>query len=236
MAFEMMRKSAVASTYTAPHNRNKHTLTGLTQTSESSMHCQVIPSSSFSTSYTNYNAPVPIAFSTPSQPSSSITSYIEDVTPTMPLTITFAVNSVFAVLPSSSYISFVLSDDDPDCSNSTNKVSLFGPMSVPHLLWRATVWNANNIQVPVNTLLDNRAHLALIKPDFVATLKLPIKKLSKPLSITLALQDSPTVVELYDYVILSLSSLNNAWSSQPVCALIAPGLCSKLVNSQQDCH
>jgi hypothetical protein len=96
---------------------------------------------------------------------------------------------------------------------ASSKVSDFCDVSVPHLVWRATVWSSNDVQVPVDTLLVNGAHLALIRPDFVESLKLPIKKLSKPLCVTLALQDLPTVVKLSDYVILSLSSLNNAWSS-----------------------
>lgn len=74
-----------------------------------------------------------------------------------------------------------------------------------------------DVQVPVDTLLDNGTHLALIRPDFVDDLKLPIHKLSKPLSVTLALQNTPTVVKL---VVLFLS--------RPVCALVAPGLCAKV--------
>ena len=69
----------------------------------------------------------------------------------------------------------------------------------------------------------------LVRPDFVHDLNLPIQKLSKPLCVTLALQDTPTAVELSDYVVLSLSSLNNAWTYRPVHALVAPGLCAKIL-------
>ena len=125
--------------------------------------------------------------------------------------------------------SFVLGDGDGDSSESGNEVSCLGPVSLLHLMWQATVWSSMDVQVPVDTLLNNGAHLALIRPDFVHDLNLPIRKLSKPLCIMLALQNTPTVIELSDYVVLSLSFLNNTWTSRPIHALVAPGLCAKIL-------
>jgi hypothetical protein len=78
--------------------------------------------------------------------------------------------------------------------------------------------------------LDDGAHLLLIRPETVTDLGLPIRRLHKPVTVTVALNHDPdALTELWDYVSLSLSSLNNAWSSKPVRALIAPGLCSNVL-------
>jgi hypothetical protein len=70
----------------------------------------------------------------------------------------------------------------------------------------------------------------LIRPETVADLGLPIRRLRQPHTVSLALNSSPeSVTELWDYVSLSLSSLNNAWTSKPVRALVAPGLCSNIL-------
>ena len=153
--------------------------------------------------------PLNIEYSAPSVPSATITMVTEDsIVITFPF-LASTLSSVVAVL-STSTISFVLSNGDS--SESSNEVSCLG-LSLPHLVWRATVWSSEDIQVPVDTPLDDGAHLALVRPDFVDLLKLPIHKLSKPLSVTVALQDTPTFIKLSDYVALSLSSLNNAWTS-----------------------
>jgi hypothetical protein len=131
---------------------------------------------------------------------------------------------VGAVLPSSLQ-KFVLTCDDSDCSGSTEDVS---PISVPHLIWRGQIWNSNDVQILYDCLLDDGAHLVLIRPETVTDidLGLSIRRLHEPVTVTLALNNDPdALTELWDYVSLSLSSLNNAWSSKPVRALIAPGLC-----------
>ena len=84
--------------------------------------------------------------------------------------------------------------------------------------------------MPYDCLLDDGAHLVLIRPETVTDLRLPIRCLTEPVSVTLALNNDPDLVtELWDYVSLSLSTLNNAWSSKPVRALVAPGLCSNIL-------
>jgi hypothetical protein len=88
----------------------------------------------------------------------------------------------------------------------------------------------NDVQIPYDCLLDDGAHLVLIRPETVTDLGLPIRRLHKPVTVTVALNHDPdALTELWDYVSLSLSSLNNAWSSKPVRALIAPGLCSNVL-------
>jgi len=42
-------------------------------------------------------------------------------------------------------------------------------------------------------------------------------------------EDKPKPVLLYDYVSLSLSTLDNSWTSKPILAVIAPGLCTGIL-------
>lgn len=223
-----MRKTAVASTYatSAPSHDNSSAVQGAPPHHLSLAQSQ--PSSSFSNAYNSYFAPPAISYSTPAP---SITgehsAQIEEVSNVNsdPYP-SHAAPTVGAVLPSSSYQSFVLSDDSEN-SGSHDDVS---PISVPHLIWKGQVWNSDDVQVPYDCLLDDGAHLVLIRPETVTDLGLPIRRLKEPVSVTLALNNNPdSVKEFYDYVFLSLSSLNNAWSSKPVRALIAPGLCTNIL-------
>jgi hypothetical protein len=202
-----MRKLAVASTYSGSSNerpssgRNVHL-----------PNSQPLPSSSFSNAYNSFFAPPAIAYSTPA-PSVADTSpaHIEEI----PTTLVDAFNNasaptIGAVLPSSSYQPFVLSDES-DLSGSTENVS---PISVPHLIWKGQIWNSDDVQVSYDCLLDDGAHLVLIRPETVADLGLPVHRLHEHECVTLALNNSPeSVTELWNYVFLSVSSLNNTWSS-----------------------
>ena len=226
-AFEAMRKLAVASTYG-----------GTTMTTNSNVPARErqpsfstqprIPQSSFSDSYNSYFAPPAIPYSTPA-PSviDNSSAQIEEMTNTaIELLLGPSAAPVNAVLPSSSYPPFVLSGNS-DTSGSLEDVS---PISIPHLIWKAQIWDADDVQKPFDCLLDNGAHLVLIRPEVVTDLGLPICRLHNPVSVTLALNKEPkAVTEFYDYVSLSLSSLNNAWSLRPVRALLAPNLCSNIL-------
>lgn len=155
------------------------------------------------------------------------TTQLEEIPNTIPDTFTNqSASTVGAVLPSSAFQPFVLGIDS-DTSASTEDVS---PLSVPHLIWKAQIWNSEDVQIPYDCLLDDGAHLVLIRPETVTDLGLSIRRLNEPVSVSLALNSDPeSVKEFHDYVFLSLSSLNNAWSSKPVRALIAPGLCSNIL-------
>ncbi|KAJ3495874.1 hypothetical protein NLJ89_g10566 [Agrocybe chaxingu] len=129
-----------------------------------------------------------------------------------------------AVLPSLT-VNFALGNGT-DSGASDNEVS---PISVPHLMWKAQVMGRDEFPTPVECMLDCGAHLVLIRPEVVADLGLPKRKLDEPVCVTLALENKKTVVFLDHYVNLSLSSLNNAWTSRPVYAIIAPGLCTNIL-------
>lgn len=224
VAYEEMRKKAVASTYTAP----PPDIPRVRRTSNVLENPQRQASSSFSSAYNGFFAPPAIPYSTPA-PSviDHPSAHVEDSSHTTPETgFTTSAAPVTAVLPSS-YQPFVLLGDDSDSSGSNEDVS---PISVPHLMWRCQIWNSDDVQIPYDCLLDDGAHLVLIRPETVTDLGLPIRRLHEPECVTLALNNDPNALtELWDYVFLSLSSLNNAWSSKPVRALLAPGLCSNVL-------
>jgi Aspartyl protease len=219
VTFKAMRKLAIASTYSGPPNDNP----SFSRNAPALSHAQQPMSSSFSNAYNNFFAPPAIPYSTPAPSVADHTSaQIEE------LDTAFATTTapVGAVLPSS-FQPFVLLGGESDTSGSTEDIS---PISVPHLIWKGQIWNNDDVQIPYECLLDDGAHLVLIRPETVTDLGLPIRRLHKPVSVTLALSTSPLLVtELWDYVSLSLSSLNNAWSSKPVRALLAPSLCSNIL-------
>ena len=103
-----------------------------------------------------------------------------------------------------------------------------GPLSVPHLMWNANILSRDGFPVSVECMIDSGAHMVLIRPEVVADLALPTRKLKTPLFMTLAVGEGQ-VTELLSYVSLSLSSLNNAWTSRPVRAIVAPGLCTNVL-------
>jgi hypothetical protein len=229
VAFEAMRKLAVASTYTPvnPTNSISHHRSTDFQFSTPSVPSQ---SSSFSAAYSSFTAPPAISYSmtTPSASTPIPSAFIEEENRTSTVgdtIVPLATNTVNAILPSS-YQSFVLGHGS-DSSEIAEDVS---PISVPHLLWKATIWNKNDEQIPVQCLLDNGAHLVLIRPETVALLHLPVHRLQEPICVSLALAQSfHTVSSFSDYVFISPSSLNNAWSSRPIRALVAPGLCTQIL-------
>lgn len=138
------------------------------------------------------------------------------------------IREINAILPSSS-IPFVLEGSDTSEENTFLHGVSSAPLSVEHLIWEANIFGGNEFPTRKECLLDNSAHLVLIRPEMVADLALPIKKLKEPIRVTLAIQGTKTVIELYDYVNLQLSSLNNEWTSKPVRALIAKDLCTNIL-------
>lgn len=65
------------------------------------------------------------------------------------------------------------------------------PTSVPHYIWHANVHGNAKLPIPFDTLLDNGAHLVLIRPEAVIDLGLPVHKLKEPQRATLAINSVP---------------------------------------------
>jgi hypothetical protein len=145
-------------------------------------------------------------------------------------------SSVIASLPSTEMnTNFVLSPDSDHGSVQSAPVSFpsrirpLGPVSVDHLKWKAAVYGEGDFPRTFDCLLDNGAHLVLIRPEVVKSLKLKIQKLDNPELVSLALQQNTSVAAFTDFVSLSLSSLNNAWSSLPIRAILAKDLCTDIL-------
>jgi hypothetical protein len=134
--------------------------------------------------------------------------------------------SIAAILPSSSSTPFALGTGDSDTESDPSTVS---PISVPHYIWHANIHANSEFPTPIDCLLDNGAHLVLIRPETVADLGLTIRKLNTPQCATVAINSQRHTFHLANYVVLSLSSLNNAWTSRPVRALIAADLCINIL-------
>ena len=108
-------------------------------------------------------------------------------------------------------------------------VSNITPLTIDHLQWEANVFGSNEFPTCITCLLDNGAHLILIRPETVADLMLPIRKLTEPISVTLALEGKKTINIFHDYVHLKLSSVKNEWTSKTVHTLITPHLCTNIL-------
>ena len=81
-----------------------------------------------------------------------------------------------------------------------------------------------------NAMLDNGTHVVLIHPDTISELQLEHFKLKKPKKVSIAISDKKKeTMTLVDYIKFSVTSLDNAWTSKPIFAIIAPGLCLPLI-------
>jgi hypothetical protein len=138
---------------------------------------------------------------------------------------------VAAVMPS--YNDSNDSADDGDVTESSE----VSPASSPnddfaHLIWRCLLEGPKSaLPIAVNALIDNSSHLVIINDSLADSLGLRRFTLHRPKEITLALSDDslPTVQSLTQYVKLRTVSTDQSWTSNSVCAFIAPGLCAPLI-------
>jgi hypothetical protein len=80
-------------------------------------------------------------------------------------------------------------------------------------------------------LLNNGAHIVLIHADLVMKLGLCHRLLPEPETVDVALNSSNTLsrTTLTEWVKLSVTSLDDQWTSQTVCALMALHLCTSII-------
>ncbi|KIK43352.1 hypothetical protein CY34DRAFT_40541, partial [Suillus luteus UH-Slu-Lm8-n1] len=113
------------------------------------------------------------------------------------------------------------SDSDEEC---------VAPLQTPHLRWDCRIDGpAVSSSIVVSALIDHGSSLVLIDEDLVLKLGLRRHQLSKPVPITLALSQDKEAFFLSHYVKLSCSSLDHAYTSRTVRAIIAPKLCTPLL-------
>lgn len=131
-------------------------------------------------------------------------------------------DSINAILPSAVIGNGSDSDDVSDI-----------PLQTKHLIFKCTV-NGPNVDEPitVNALLDNGAHIVLTRPSLVDTLGLYRHHLHKPEPYYIAVAGSHTFKNVcVKYVLLSVTSLDQTWTSNTVKALITTGLSTELILS-----
>ena len=236
MALKAMQKAAVAMTSMASASSSK----GTTSTSSSTS------SSSFS-----INATLPLAFEHAYNPSflgpahrhlsatgpSSHASFVDFSAPNDFSVDIESITSpqieeqqvIAAVLPSSNQSAALGNGTDSESGSPPRIDDDVSPISVPHLMWKAHVLGPDGFPIPIDCMIDSGAHMVLIRPEVVADLALPIHRLRSPILMSLAVGDGTDITELHSFVTLSLSSLNNAWTSRTVRAVIAPGLCTNML-------
>jgi len=92
------------------------------------------------------------------------------------------------------------------------------------------IWNCqihslmDDFPMKMHTLISNGMHLILICPELVDHLGLKKYCLHKPEPVDVAFSKEKKKTELYHYVKLSLSSLDSAWTSHIIKAIVTPGL------------
>lgn len=117
------------------------------------------------------------------------------------------VSAAAAVLPDSSHE--YNSDSDEDWDVSRREVS--PEIRAKHLIWDCQVHGlTHDFPVKTRALIDNGAHLVLIRPELVKQLELRIHKLHELELVDVAFSDKRSKTKLYDYVKLSLTSLDAA--------------------------
>ncbi|KAH7919023.1 hypothetical protein BV22DRAFT_1134155 [Leucogyrophana mollusca] len=88
------------------------------------------------------------------------------------------------------------------------------PFSVPHFFWNCLLSGPNSSSpIVVQSLIDNGLHTVLIDDNLVKRLGLQHCRLTKPTTVSVALQEDKVTYELLEYVKLSPSSLNYQWCS-----------------------
>jgi len=110
----------------------------------------------------------------------------------------------------------------------------FPPLKSKHFIWKCKVNGGPTVDFPlmVHTLIDNGAHIVLIRPELVKQLHLPVYTLETPEEVDVAIDTSCKKTKkqiLSSFVILHLTSPDNVFVAKPVCALITPGLCMPVI-------
>jgi len=81
-------------------------------------------------------------------------------------------------------------------------------------------------------LIDNGAHVVLICPKVIDVLKLKCHLLQTPETVSVAISENnkkKVKMTLHYYIKLEVTSLDNAWTSKAVHAIITPRLCMPVI-------
>jgi len=100
------------------------------------------------------------------------------------------------------------------------------PLHIPHLYWKCLT-SGRDFPVIFEVLIDHGSSSILISEEYVLKLGLRRKRLRKPYSAELAMeQNGQKVMMLFsEYVKVTLHDPSSYWSSKSVRPIIVPGLC-----------
>ena len=136
-----------------------------------------------------------------------------------------------------------LSEDDDDFistimpsailrNGSFSEGDVSPPLCCKHFVTKFKI-AANHLDFPLTfaSLIDNGAHLILIRPEVADELCLEHHLLKEPETISVAIEDGKKKkkVTLYHYVKFAVTSLDNVWTSKTIHAIIALGLCMPVI-------
>ena len=115
--------------------------------------------------------------------------------------------------------------------SSESDTSVRQPFKSKHYIWKCKIDSpADEFPLTLSTLIDNGAHMVLIRPDTVQKLSLPTFLLPKPEVIDVAVSSSSSTKKtLTHFVKFKAMSLDRIWTSRTVYAIIAPGLCMPVI-------
>ena len=138
------------------------------------------------------------------------------------------INAATAVLPNSPG---TFDSDSEDYDMLSDRDIMSCSLCAKHLLWDCQIHSlTSDFPVKMRALLDNSAHLVLIRPELVDQLGLKMYHLHMPEIVDIAFSnEKKKTTELYHYVKLSLMSLDAHWTSRTVKAFVMPGLCTPII-------
>jgi len=106
------------------------------------------------------------------------------------------------------------------------------PLRSKHFVAKFQIF-ADHLDFPLTyaALVDNGAHLVLIRPEVADELHLQRHPLKTPEIVSVAIEDGKKKekMTLYDYVKFTVTSMDNVWTSKVIHALVAPGLCMPII-------
>ncbi|PPQ80795.1 hypothetical protein CVT24_011431 [Panaeolus cyanescens] len=138
-------------------------------------------------------------------------------------------NAVGAVMYSEANDSGLLSPPPVLPEDADSSVDSVSPSSAPHLIWDCLSHDDEGSPLRLSCMLDSGAHLVLVRPDIVKKLGLIPQRARKPQLMSLALENAVRTVKLFNYALITLTSLNSAFIAKPIIAFIVPDLCSDIL-------
>jgi Retroviral aspartyl protease len=106
------------------------------------------------------------------------------------------------------------------------------PLIVPHLYWHCCASGPDNkFPVELKALIDHGADTVFISNKFALSLKLKCRKLFKTMSVEMAMpnKEDKQVVNMTEWVKLSLYDPSGTWASKSIRAVVAPSLCAPVI-------